>query len=67
MKAVLKIIGIDSATDIRKTQKAISSNAGVIASEISKAKKEAVIIYNENYVKIEKIIDSIEELGYIVI
>ncbi|MGL4847647.1 MAG: heavy-metal-associated domain-containing protein [Clostridium sp.] len=67
MKAVLKIVGIKNSTDVRKAQKAISSNTGVIASEISISKKEAVVIYNESYVGIEEIIDSIESLGYIVI
>lgn len=67
MKAILKVMGIENANDVNKAQRAISSNAGVIASEINIAKKEAVVIYNENYVKVENIIDSIEELGYIVI
>ncbi|MGL4875779.1 MAG: cation transporter [Clostridium sp.] len=67
MKAVLKIVGIKNSTDVRKAQEAISSNTGVIASEISISKKEAVIIYNESYVEIEGIINSIESLGYIVL
>lgn len=67
MKAILKVMGIENASDVNKAQRAISSNAGVIASEINISKKEAVVIYNENYVKVENIIDSIEELGYIVI
>ena len=67
MKAILKVMGIENANDVNKAQRAISSNAGVIASEINISKKEAVVIYNENYVKVENIIDSIEELGYIVI
>ncbi|WP_195971821.1 heavy-metal-associated domain-containing protein [Clostridium thermobutyricum] len=67
MKAVLKIVGINNSTDVRKAQQAISSNTGVIASEISVSKKEVTIIYNESYVKLDSIIDSIEALGYIII
>ncbi|MGL5649488.1 MAG: heavy-metal-associated domain-containing protein [Clostridium sp.] len=67
MKAVLKVAGIKNSNDVRKAQKAISSNTGVIASEISISKKEATVIYNESYVLVEDIIDAIESLGYIVL
>ncbi len=67
MKALLKVAGLNSSNDVRKIQGAISSNAGVIASEVNLEKKEVVVIYNENYLNEENIIDSIENLGYSII
>lgn len=67
MKALLKVIGLESSGDIKKIQGAIASNAGVIASEVIVEKKEVIVIYNENYIREDDIIDSIENLGYTVI
>lgn len=66
MKSVIKICNMESNKDIKIIQEAIVSNSGVIASEISLSKKEVIVIYNEVFLNIEKIINSIEDLGYIV-
>lgn len=67
MKAVIKVAGIKSSTDVRNVQSAISICEGVVASEISSDKKEITIIFNNNYISLENIIDNIEKFGYIVI
>ncbi len=67
MKSIIKIYDIKNTKDLSNIQNAIASNDGVIACEVSLGKKEVQIIYNENYVKIEEIIDSIENLGFVVI
>ena len=67
MKSVIKICNMESHQDIKLIQETVANNSGVIASEISLAKKEIIIIYNEAFLNIEKIINSIEDLGYIVI
>lgn len=67
MKSVIKICDMSNTKDVANIQKAITSNEGIMACEISISKKEAIIVYNEKYVTEEKIIDSIEDLGYVVI
>lgn len=67
MKFIIKICDMKSAKDISNIKNAISSNEGVIACEVSLEKKEAQIIYNESYLSIESIIESIENLGYMVL
>ncbi|WP_027633514.1 heavy-metal-associated domain-containing protein [Clostridium hydrogeniformans] len=67
MKSVLKICSMNTMEDINKVRKAISSNEGVIACEISKVKGEAQIIFDTYFVTIDDIIESIENLGYTVI
>lgn len=67
MKSIIKICDMKSAKDISNIKNAISSNEGVIACEVSLKKKEAQIIYNESYLSIESIIESIENLGYMVL
>jgi copper chaperone len=67
MKSVIKICNMESYQDSRLIQETISNNSGVIASEISLVKKEIIVIYNEAFLNIEKVINSIEDLGYIVI
>lgn len=67
MKSVIKILNMDSQEDSKKIYNVIVSNTGVIASQISLSKKEVTIIYDNISVKIEKIIESIEDLGYLVI
>jgi copper chaperone len=67
MKSVIKICNMESNRDIKAIQEAIVSNSGVIASEISLSKKEVILIYNETFLDIEKVINSIEDLGYLVV
>ena len=66
MKSVIKICNMESHQDTKIIQEIIANNSGIIASEISLTKKEVTVIYNETFLNIEKIINSIEDLGYIV-
>ena len=67
MKSVIRVCDISNLQDVAKIQGAIASNEGVVACEVSFDKKEVQIIYNESYVSLDNIIDSIENVGYIVI
>ena len=66
MKSVIKICNMESHHDTKIIQEIIANNSGIIASEISLTKKEIILIYNEAFLNIKKIINSIEDLGYIV-
>ncbi|MEQ8196774.1 MAG: heavy-metal-associated domain-containing protein [Clostridiaceae bacterium] len=67
MKSSIKIAGIRNAEDVHKIKNAISSNQGVVACEVSLEKGDAKIIHDEFFASLEKIIDSIESLGYTVL
>ncbi|WP_026888030.1 heavy-metal-associated domain-containing protein [Clostridium beijerinckii] len=67
MKSVIKICNMESNQDAKIIQDTVVKNSGVIATEISLTKKEITVIYNEIFLKLERIINSIEDLGYIVI
>lgn len=67
MKSVLKIYNIESQNDINIIKNSIAQKNGVIAIQISLAKKELTLIYNNSFLSIEEVIDSIEDLGYIVV
>nr|WP_278680164.1 heavy-metal-associated domain-containing protein [Clostridium paraputrificum] len=67
MKSVIKIYDMNKSSDAMNIQGAIASNEGVIACEVSLDKKEIQLIYNESFVTLDKIIESIEILGYIVV
>lgn len=67
MKSIIKICNMDSQKDAQLINNIIIQNDGVIATEICLNKKEITIIYNPNFLKCQRIIDSIEDLGYIVI
>ncbi len=67
MKSIIKIINMDSQEDSKKIQEVIIHNAGVIASQTSLNKKEVTIVYDDLSVDIEKIIETLEDLGYVVI
>jgi copper chaperone CopZ len=58
---------MNNLDDINNLRRAISSNEGVVACEISKDKGEASIIYDNYFIELESIIESIEELGYTVL
>ena len=66
MKSIIKIYNMESHRDSNIIQETVAQNSGVIASEISLAKKEVVVIYNEAFLSIQEIVDSIEDLGYVV-
>lgn len=67
MKSIIKIYNMESHRDSNLIQETVANNSGVIASEISLLKKEVIIIYNEAFLSIQEVIDSIEDLGYVVI
>lgn len=67
MKSVIKILNMNSQEDSKKIQNVIAHNTGVIASQISLSKKEVTIVYDDISINIEKIIELIEDLGYLVV
>jgi copper chaperone CopZ len=67
MKSSIKIPSMKTSEDIINIKKAISSNEGVIACEISKEKGEVNVVYDNYFVELDDIITSIEDLGYIVL
>lgn len=67
MKSVLKVCNLNSLQDVNNVRMAISNNEGVVACEINKEKGEVSVVYDTYFVDIEKIIESIEELGYTVV
>jgi copper chaperone CopZ len=54
-------------SDVSKIQGAITCNEGVIACEISIEKKEIQIIYNDSWLDIDKVVECIENLGYMIL
>ena len=67
MKSIIKILNMESEKDVKLIQNAIANNSGIIASQVSLRKKEIVVIYDSIYLNEEKIINTIEDLAYIVI
>jgi copper chaperone len=67
MKSVLKVPKMKTLEDVNNIRKAIASNEGVVACEVSKDKGEISVVYDNYFVDIETIIESIEELGYTVL
>lgn len=67
MKAVLKIHEIRNQKDVVKIQRLISRIEGIIACEVSLNKNEIQLIYNESFVNLDKIIEELENVGYMVI
>ena len=67
MKVTLKIYPMKKSKDVSNIQKIISHIEGVIACEISIDKQEVNIIYNENFLNIDTIVEEIESEGYMVV
>lgn len=67
MKSIIKICNMDSQNDVKRIQDAIVNNSGIVATQISLAKKEVTVIYNEIFINIGNIIECIEDLGYVII
>lgn len=67
MKSVLKVCKMNTLEDVNNIRKAIAGNEGVVACEVSKDKGEISIVYDNYFVDLETIIESIEELGYTVL
>ena len=67
MKSVIKVCNMNTSKDISNINTAISNNQGVIACQIISASKEIEIIYDDYFVSLDNLIESIEEAGYAVI
>lgn len=67
MKAVIKIFNMSTSKDISNINLAISNNQGVIACGINNETKEIEIIYDDYFVSLEDLVDSIEDAGYTVL
>ncbi|MCI5628190.1 ferredoxin [Clostridium sp. HCP1S3_B4] len=67
MKSVIKICDMNALKDVTQIQNCMAQIQGIIACEISLEKKELQVIYNESFVDLETIINSIENLGFLVI
>lgn len=64
MKAVLEISNLNTNEDVISVKDVIACNEGVIACEVSLSKKEVNVVYDDKAVALEKIVASVEELGY---
>ncbi|ATD53900.1 heavy-metal-associated domain-containing protein [Clostridium chauvoei] len=64
MKSSLKVYNLNTQNDIIAIREAISSNEGIIACEVSVSKKEVSIVYDDRVVKLDNIINSLENSGY---
>ena len=67
MKSIIKRLNMESDKDVKAIQSIIAADMGIIASQVLLAKKEIVIIYNDSLFNKDKFIESIEDLGYIII
>ena len=67
MKSIIKLLNMESEKDVKAIQSIIAADMGIIASQVLLAKKEIVIIYNDSLFNKDKFIESIEDLGYVVI
>lgn len=66
MKAVVKVCDLNTFDDISKIQSCMAQIQGVIACEISIERKEVQVVFNEAFVDLEKIIASLENIGFLV-
>ena len=67
MKSVIKVCNMNTSKDISNINQAISNNQGVIACQIISESKEIEIIYDDYFVSLDNLIESIEDAGYTVI
>lgn len=67
MKSVIKVFNMKSTTDISRVRDAISNNEGIIACQINSEKGEVSVVYDNYFVSLEQIMESIENLGYTIL
>jgi copper chaperone len=67
LKSVLKILEMHTLEDVNTIRQAIAGNEGVVACEVSAEKHEVSVVYDNYCLKLEKLVDSIEDLGYTVL
>ena len=65
MKEVLKISNLNTNDDVLALRESISNNEGVVACEVNLTKKEINIVFDDQVIEIDKIVLSLEKLGYI--
>lgn len=66
MRSVLQICDIKTISDVMHLKNSIASIQGVLACQIDKGKGEAEVIYNEQFLNLDKLIYNLEEMGFIV-
>ena len=67
MKSVIKVCNMNTSEDISNINLAISNNQGVIACQINSESKQVEIIYDDYFITVDNLIESIEEAGYAVV
>lgn len=67
MRSVIKVCNMSTSKDISNINLAVSSNQGVVACKIKSESKEIEVIYDDYFVSLDDLIESIEEVGYTVI
>ncbi|GAA0728789.1 heavy-metal-associated domain-containing protein [Clostridium malenominatum] len=67
MKSVIKVFNMKNTTDISRVRNAISNNEGIIACQINSEKGEVSVVYDDYFVSLEQIMESIENLGYTIL
>lgn len=67
MKSTLKVCNIYSMNDVNRIRQAISYNQGIIACQINIEKGQISIVYDDYFITIDCIEQSLEDLGYTVI
>lgn len=67
MKSTIKIANMRNLADINNIREAISSNEGVIACQINKEKSEVNVVYDSYFLSEDKLIHSLEDLGYTIL
>ena len=66
MKSLVKIYNLFTNDDIIKIRNIVSNYEGIIACEINLNKKEVNLVYDELILSIDKVVESIENAGYVV-
>jgi copper chaperone CopZ len=64
MKSTLKVLSMRTLKDVSKVRNAIANNEGIVACQINKEKDEVEIVFDGKLLSVDKIIESIEEIGY---
>lgn len=67
MKSTIRIANLRSLADINNIREAISNNEGVIACQINKEKSEVNVVYDSYFLSEDKLIQSLEDLGYTIL
>ncbi|MFL0270068.1 heavy-metal-associated domain-containing protein [Candidatus Clostridium radicumherbarum] len=67
MKSTIKIANLRSLSDINNIREAISNNEGVIACQINKEKSEVNVVYDSHLINEDKLVQSLEDLGYTIL